>query len=432
MTDVVAQMSSALDTREAQVLQWLARYRGETQFVLLTPAQREQLAGRLKSLSINYGALAVDLLAERLRLTGFNVNGAPDLDLWQRWADVGMLDGAAQVQREALATGQGFVSVWADPEDGQPVALPESATQCLVRRDPVSRRVVLGFKRWREDQRARAVLYSPDTVQILESQSHIPDGGTIPADGWRTVKILPNPLGAVPLVDVTNLGNVRDVFGLSELDALADLTDALQKVMLDALISSHESGTPRRWSTGVDIEEDETGAPVDPWAGGTTTVQAEDPAAKFGQFSASDLAGYNTLAGLIVRQIGALSGLSPQMLGLHADSAMSADAIRAAEASLVAKAEARQRSFGRAWAQVAALMVAVRDGSDPRRIKVTPLWADPATRSEAQAADAAVKLHAEGLLSREGTLSRLGLTPADISADSQRVRAELATRAALS
>ena len=111
---------------------------------------------------------------------------------------------------------------------------------------------------------------------------------------------------------------------------------------------------------------------------------------------------------------------------------MSADAIRAAEASLVAKAEARQRTFGRSWAAVAALLVAVRDGTDARRVKVTPLWADPATRSEAQAADAAVKLHSDGLLSREGTLSRLGLTPAEIAADARRVTAELATRAALS
>ena len=132
-----------------------------------------------------------------------------------------------------------------------------------------------------------------------------------------------------------------------------------------------------------------------------------------------------------MRQIGALSGLSPQMLGLHADSAMSADAIRAAEASLVAKAEARQRTFGRAWAQVAALLVAIRDGSNVASLRVSPLWADPATRSEAQAADAAVKLHAEGLLSREGTLQRLGYGPDFIATEAKRAAAEMALRMAV-
>lgn len=430
MSKIVEQMSSALDTREATVRQWLARYRGETQWVFLTQTEREQLNQRLKSLSINYGGLAVDLLAERLRLTGFTVNGSPDLDLWERWDDMGMQDGAAQVQCEALAVGQSFVSVWTD-ESGEPVALPESATQCLIERDPVSRRPVAGFKRWTAGNKGHGVLYLPDGVQVLTSTASVPDGGVIPSTGWTVVKQLPNPLGVVPLVDITNPGNLTDAFGRSELAALADLQDALQKVMLDALISSHETGTARRWSTGVDIDVDpESGLAVDPWAGGTTTVQAENPEAKFGQFSAANLAGFDTLAGLLVRQIGALSGLSPQMLGLHADSAMSADAIRAAEASLVAKAEARQMSFGRGWALVAALLVAIRDGSDPRKLKVRPLWADPATRSEAQAADAATKLYAAGLLTRAGTLERLGFGPDAIAAEERRQAVDAALRIA--
>lgn len=426
---LVESMSSALDTREATVRQWLARYRGETQFAFLTAAEREQLGQRIKSLSINYGGLAVDLLSERLRLVGFNVNGVPDLDLWSRWNDMGMPDGSGQVMSEALATGQSFVSVWADA-DGEPWALPESATQCLVRRDPVSRRAVAGLKRWTADGKGHAVLYLPDRVSVMTSTASVPEGGLIPATGWTTTRTMPNPTGTVPLIDLTNPGNLTDVHGRSELAALADLCDSLQKVMLDALISSHETGTARRWSTGVEVEEDENGNAVDPWAHGTTTVQAEDPNAKFGQFSAGNLDGFNTLAGLIVRQIGALSGLSPQALGLSADMAMSADAIRAAEASLVSKAEARQRTFGRAWSQVAALLVAVRDGSDPRRVKVTPLWADPATRSEAQAADAAVKLYGDGLLTREGTLERLGYRPDQIAAENRRSAADAAMRLA--
>ena len=58
-----------------------------------------------------------------------------------------------------------------------------------------------------------------------------------------------------------------------------------------------------------------------------------------------------------------------------------ADALRAAEASLTARAEARQATFGRAWEQVARLMIAVRDGRDPNLIDdIRVLWADAATR----------------------------------------------------
>ena len=70
-----------------------------------------------------------------------------------------------------------------------------------------------------------------------------------------------------------------------------------------------------------------------------------------------------------------------------------ADALRAAEASLTARAEARQATFGRSWEQVARLMIAVRDGRDPNMIDdIRVQWADAATRSVAQEADAVVKL----------------------------------------
>lgn len=85
MSSIVEKMSAALDTRAATVNEWTARYRGESQFVLLTQEQRDALKNRLSSLSINYGALAVDLLNERLRLIGFTIDGTPDLNLWERW-----------------------------------------------------------------------------------------------------------------------------------------------------------------------------------------------------------------------------------------------------------------------------------------------------------------------------------------------------------
>ncbi len=234
----------------------------------------------------------------------------------------------------------------------------------------------------------------------------------------------------MPLLDVTNLGSVQDVYGVSELEGLRDLTDALQKVMVDAMLSSHETGTARRWATGLGtIQTDEDGAAEDPWADGTATVQHESPDAKFGQFSCRPrrlrhVGGSHREADR--RIVWAL----PQMLGLHADSAMSADAIRAAEASLVAKAEARQRTFGRAWAQVAALLLAIRDGGDPKRFKVMPVWSDPATRSEAQAADAAVKLRQAGILSTQGTLERLGMSPREIAQEQQRAAADMAMQVA--
>lgn len=90
------------------------------------------------------------------------------------------------------------------------------------------------------------------------------------------------------------------------------------------------------------------------------------------------------------------------------DTPASADALRAAEASLTARAEARQQEFGRSWEDVARLIVTVRDGVDPLQVDVRVKWADASTRSVAQEADAVTKLFAAGLLPASYALQRLG------------------------
>ena len=117
---------------------------------------------------------------------------------------------------------------------------------------------------------------------------------------------------------------------------------------------------------------------------------SENPDAKFGSLAGSDLAGYENAIGVVMREISAVSGLPEHMLGIGGDNPTSADSIRASEAALTARAEARQATFGRAWETTARLMVAVRTGADPEAVDVRVRWADAATRSVAQEADAVV------------------------------------------
>jgi Phage portal protein, SPP1 Gp6-like len=143
---------------------------------------------------------------------------------------------------------------------------------------------------------------------------------------------------------------------------------------------------------------------------------SENDAAKFGQLNAADLAGYEASVRVLLSQIAAVSCLPQHYLGVMHDNPASADALRASEASLTARAEARQQTFGRAWEQVARLMIAVRDGRDPNMIDgIRVQWADAATRSVAQEADATVKLFAAGLLPRDYALSKLGYSDDEIA-----------------
>ena len=130
---------------------------------------------------------------------------------------------------------------------------------------------------------------------------------------------------------------------------------------------------------------------------------------KFGQLPGADLAGYDTAVRVLLQQASAVSGLPGHYLGINTTVPASADAIRAAEAALTARAEARQAVFGRAWEQVGRLILAVENGGEVSDYDVRVRWADPATRSAAQAADATTKLYAAGLLTTEEARERLGI-----------------------
>jgi hypothetical protein len=208
------------------------------------------------------------------------------------------------------------------------------------------------------------------------------------------------------------------------------------------MCSAEYTARPRRWATGIALVEQpkldndgnpviEDGEPVietvNPIPEGSRTMISEEENAKFGQLPGADLTGYENAVNVLLGQIMAVSALPGHYIGIMTDNPASADAIRGSEASLTARAEARQKTFGRAWEQVAKLMVAVRDGADPADVDVQVQWAPADTRSQAQEADAATKLYQAGILSRAGTLKRLGFTEDEIRQELLDKRSELLT-----
>jgi len=429
--DTLIALGRRLDS-DAQQLSLLNSYYSGTQpLAYLSDDARAALGSGFRTLSVELPKLAVDSLAERLDLQGFRIGGADAADpgLWAVWTANGMPEMAPITHTEALTLGRSFVFVWTG-DNGRPLVTVESPTQVAVARDPATREPVAAVKRWEEDNHGRAVVLEPDRITRYRTEGRVVQGAGIPSTGWRVVETLDNPLGTIPVVPFVNRGRLLDTEGISEMDPILDVCDALNKVMSDAMVSSEYFARPRRWVTGMEIVEDADGNPVDPFSEDTTRVwQAENPETRFGQFEQVDLASYANLTATLTQQIGAVSGLPPHYLGLNGDQPPSADAIRSAEASLVARALAKQRSFGRSWAQVAALILAVQHGVDPRSVGVEPVWADPSTRTPAQTADAVVKLHAEGILPTSAALERLGYSPPQIERiNTQRVNDSLASQ----
>jgi hypothetical protein len=423
MTDdnqLLLNLLQRLDEPTARYAELDRYYRGEQPLAFLSPEARTALGNRFGRMASNIPRLAVTALAERLRLTGFD-----DPGLWADWIrnDLDQLSGVAH--REALLLGDSYAIVWAD-RYGRPKVTVESAKQVAVHRDPGTRQIVSAVKRWETKTTTEAVLYEPDAITRYRSNQT----GAI-SHGFESVEQIANPLGVVPVVGLQNSDRILSHHGVSEIDDLKPLVDALNKSLADMMVTSEYVGRPRRWATGIELTEqpvldvdgnpvlDDDGQPVtvdvNPIPEGSRAMISESDAAKFGQLASADLGGYEASVRVILGQVMAVSTLPAHYIGVLTDSPASADALRAAEASLTARAEARQATFGRSWEQVARLMIAVRDGRDPNLIDVRVQWADAATRSVAQEADAVVKLYQSGLLPASYALSKLGYTDDEIT-----------------
>ena len=212
-----------------------------------------------------------------------------------------------------------------------------------------------------------AVLYEPDLITRYRANQ---TGAT--TQGYNTVEQLANPLGVVPVVTLRNSDRILNHRGVSEIEDLKPLVDGLNKVLADMMVTSEYVGRPRRWATGIELTEepvldadgnmtiDADGNPVtvevnpvtvevNPIPEGNQAMISESDQARFGQLEAANLAGYEASVRVLLAQIMAVSTLPGHYVGILTDNPASADALRAAEASLTARAEARQATFGRSW-----------------------------------------------------------------------------------
>lgn len=414
-------LAQALDVRAPRLAVLERYYRAQQALAYLSPEARTALGDRFGVLGVNYPRLAVLSIAERLRVSGFDLDGQRSPDLWRTWLRCDLDQRAPIAHREALALGESAVSVWAGP-DGKATVSVESAHQVAVYRDAGTGQTLAAIKRWADlapdgtEKQTRWVVYRPDRIEHL-----VGDGASINAA--RVERTVDNPLLAVPVVPLTNADRVLDTFGVSEIDDLIPLVDALNKTIADLLVASEYTARPRRWATGLELEEvevlDDDGEPtgeteaVNPIAESDRMMVNEAPEGKFGQLPGADLAPYEQAVDILVQQIMAVSALPGHYVGITSANPASADGIRAAEAALTARAEAKQGSFGRAWEQVARLTLAVEHGGEVADYQPRVHWADPATRSKAQEADAAVKLHAAGIITTTEVRESLGIENPD-------------------
>lgn len=374
----------------------------------------------------NYCGLAASAVRERLTPVGLRsgADGSKQLDslLWSWW-QANHLDADSDLVHDAAVTlSDGYVIVGSDGK--RPLITPEDPRQVIMEVSSLDRRTPLAaLKQWTDEVTAqqRAVLYLPNSIHYYATAK----GQWLAVDPSFSSPSLDhvdvNPLGKVPVVRFVNRPGFTGE-GMAEFEDAIDVQERINHLSLNLLQIAEAQAFRQRYVKGLpdkDENGDDIPPPFEALVHSLWTV--EDVDVEFGEFQQVDLGPLLKAMETSVQAFVTLTGLPPHYVAGDLVNA-SADALAAAEARLVAKVKARQRTFGEAWEQAIRLAGEWHQVDVPQDIEL--VWADPERKTTAQLADAALKASQFGVPFRT-RMADYGKTPQEID----RMEAERASDA---
>ncbi len=432
-----------LETRAPALSVYDDYYNGRQPLAFASDKFREafgdRFGSRTKPFTSNFSALVVDGTSERLAVQGFRFNDPKgDKDLWAIW-QANDMDGESQIAHtEALVKGIAYALVTPGREGEDPVITVEDPLDAIVERDPLNRRRRLAaLKRWIDDDQHMIVyVYLPDQIAKYRTRDRFEDrsitweaegGGDLPQSMvFERLEVpdeewpLRNTLGVVPIVELPNRPRLKRE-GQSEIAAVMGNQDAINKYRVDALVAAEYAAFRQRWAIGLDIPTDpDTGKQVEPFKAAIDhlwVVPPSDPndpnppKVQFGEFAATDLGPYKNMIELEVGHMSSISRMPYHyLLGQPQAIPPSGESLKSSEAGLIRKIGKTQIYFGEGWEEAMRLALRAKDDERADLRTAETIWADEETQQVAAMADAAVKLHAEGILDDRGTLEFMGWT----------------------
>jgi hypothetical protein len=398
-----------------------AYYRGEPPNLPWLPEQARSEFNRLLALTkSNYMGLVVDSMVERMQVEGFRIGDSPkaDHDIWDIWQANNLDSGSDQVLLESAIGGSSYMLVApnADRPD-RPLIYAEHPTQAIVEHEPgTARRVrAAGLKVWQDDWSGQlmATLYLPDGVYKFAAPRRTE--GVITVPDWKPREVrgerwpAPNPLGAVPLVEIAN--NPRLLTGgVSEIADVVAIQDRICKTLADRLMTQDFGAFPQKWAIGFP-ERDSEGNVNRVDVGRDRMVTSDAAETKFGQWDSAPLDPYSLAKREDVKDIASRTRTPAQYL-LGEMSNVNGETLKASESGLVSKVRQRCRTAGEGMEDVARLArKAARLGGDDESMET--IWRNPEFRTEGELVDALTKMATLGV-PREALWERWGASQVEI------------------
>lgn len=400
--------------RQNNYIKYREYYDGEHD-TLLTERLKKFLSVKGDDAEFNFNLcpIAVDALAERLKVTGFDTGDSDQGEKMWEWWDGNKMDGKQGiVHTSAVRDGDAFVMVEWDNDEGRPKFSNElactGAEGVKVHYSKESTgKIDSASKRWVVDQGEgagkvrRMNLYFEDHIEKYISSEGDYEGnwrphldppqqgaaigteqpGELGACGWYwwtdTGTESGKPIG-VPIVHYKNKDQGYD-WGQSELKDIIPVQNALNKSVIDLLASADVAafrilvGKGDKWNAldiypGVVVNSEKPPSEAE-----LTAIEGEDPA---------------KMIAVVDKYTMMIAQVSRTPISYFQTSAMrpSADTLKQEESGLVAKALKCQTDFGNAWEQamtIARRLANVFGGAGMDETQsISCEWQDPQTHNE--------------------------------------------------
>lgn len=407
-----ARLERRLREDQADIERWSTWYDGRQTVRSASKTCSAEYQRLLREAGTNWAALVVDAASDRLAVQGFRF-GDDTESAWAVWQRSNMDGSSSQAFLAALIGGRAPLTVTVGA-DGLSRITVEDPREVILELGPNGERVA-ALKMFRDAQRFRVVeLMVPG--RLFRWRSKEPDADTWGDSLWSTSMVgfgdLVEQVGTdgVPVFELRANGRVGGSSWRSELAGREGQLRRIDKLTIDLMVTAEFGAFRQKWATGMELPDD--GTP--PFKAGVDRLfVGESHETRFGEFGQTDLGGYLRAREAEVTQLAAITKTPPHYL-LSGMTNLSADAIRAAEASLVKRVERHQQAFSEPLEEATrfALKLDGRPAADV--LDAETIWRKAETRTSAELADALGKLVASIGMPEEAAWSEWGATPQQI------------------
>ena len=430
-------------------------FEGDQALVYSTELFTQVFGTAFEGFSDNWVKVIINSVNDRLELLSFDFDKDEKFErsdeIWDVLRKNEINEQQIDLHEGVLIEGRAFIIVWPDDEIGATVDW-QPGQICRVFYDPDRRTQALwAVRRWTtEHGEVYVTFYTPDAVvkfvdknasslsakrpSSSSALTEIPGVGffgnlvrrDVPDEAWP----LPNPFGRVPVVEFNNTSY------RSEIKDAIPQQDALNKMLLDMLVTGEFQGFPQRAVETMSSE------PEGGWASGPGEVWQFTPAfdsdgkhipVQFFDFDVADPSTYMQPIAMWLQHM-ALTSSTPVRYFMQSDrggrgDAPSGDSLLVDDKPLNDKVEAKQKRLGNRWMEVARLIGQAIEMEGAATMMGKAVWRDPRHDYRLSRLKEGFEMIQIGL-PVEFVATQIGLTPAELKTVLEMIEVEKAEREA--